>query len=398
MTNISVLFARRVALAAALAVSVVVCGCGTKDGSKEIAAGEAAYAARNFEKAERLFGKALGRVPESADALLWMARTKLALGDLEQAGDFAARAASVSDGADIALVSAQVAFHRKDYAEAVRGFRSVADDARLPAEVRAQAWSGIGTVEYARENSHLARIAFLRARRLNFKDAAARYHLGLLYRDAFGYYEAALEQFKSFVQLEPEATPRVQRVQRSFIPELQKKIQSIAASRPGAAGRDSAAAARALVRAAAAAKAGRNDAARREYEAALKSDPLSAPAALGLAGCWAKTPPSKRKGGEANPQSRALDNYQLACSLAPSKVSTFLTAGALALKLNHSARAAEIYSRAVAANPTSLEALDGLIRALRRQGKPKVAQEYQLYRESLHDKPTARSGSGAVSK
>lgn len=393
MTNISLSSAPRAALAAfALAASAVVCGCSPKDGSKEIAAGEASYGVRNFEKAERMFGKALDRAPDSANALLWMARTKLALGELPQAGDFAARAAAVSDGADVALVSAQIAFHRKDYADAVRGFRSVADDAKLPAEVRAQAWSGIGTVEYARENSHLARIAFLRARRLNFKDAAARYHLGLLYRDAFGYYEAALEQFKAFVLLEPEATPRVQRVQRSFIPELQKKIQSVAASRPGAANRDSAASAKALVRAAAAARAGKNDAARREYEAALKSDPLSAPAAIGLAGCWAKTPPSRKKGGEANPLNRALDSYQLACSLAPSKVSTFLTAGALALKLNHPARAAEIYSRAIAASPTSLEALDGLIRALRRQGKPKVAQEYQLYRESLHD----RSAGGRV--
>ena len=80
---------------------------------------------------------------------------------------------------------------------------------------------------------------------------------------------------------------------------------------------------------------------------------------------------------------RAMENYQLACALQPSKVSTFLTAGALAARLGLPARAVEIYSRAVAASPTSFDALDGLIRALRKQGKPKIAQAYQLYRESI---------------
>ena len=139
----------------------------------------------------------------------------------------------------------------------------------------------------------------------------------------------------------------------------------------------------AIARAVAAEKRGRNDTARKEYEAALKADPLSAPAALGLAKCWQKTAPSKRRGGEANPQLRALEYYQLACSLQPSRLATFLSAGDLAARQGQYARAVEIYSRAVAASPTSFDALDGLIRALRKQGKPKIAQAYQLYRESI---------------
>ena len=70
--------------------------------------------------------------------------------------------------------------------------------------------------------------------------------------------------------------------------------------------------------------------------------------------------------------------------LRPSAVSTFLAAGSLAAKLGLSLQAIEIYSRAVAANPTSLDAIDGLIRALRKSGgKAKVADAYQSYRESL---------------
>lgn len=384
MTSISLSSARKPVRRAALAlVLAAVAGCGPKDGLKELAEGREAYAVRNLDKAAKLFEKSLSRAPDRVDAILLLARTKLDLGELAAAQRLVARASELSDDVDVKMFAAQVAWHAKDYESAAQGFQALANDARLSPELRAQAWAGLGVVEMACENSHLARLAFLRALRLNFKDAAARYHLGLLYRDAFSYYEAALEQFQVFVRLEADATPRVQKVQRSFIPELQKKIASEAASRPGAASRDSAASAAAIARAVAAEKKGKNDTARKEYEAALKADPLSAPAALGLAKCWQKTAPSKKRGGEANPQGRAMDAYQLACALQPSKVSTFLTAGALAAKLGQHARAAEIYSRAVAASPASFDALDGLIRALRKQGKPKIAQAYQLYRESI---------------
>lgn len=382
MTSISLSSARKAALLAAFA-SAAVCGCGPKDGLKELAEGQAAYEVRNLEKAARLFERSLVRAPDRVDALLLLARVKLDLGELAAAQGLVARASALSGDPDVRMFAAQVAWHAKDYESAEQGFQALANNARLAPELRAQAWAGVGIVEMSRENSHLSRIAFLRALRLNFRDASARYHLGLLYRDAFGYCEAALEQFQVFVRLEADATPRVQKVQRSFIPELQKKIASEAASRPGAATRDSAASAAAIARAAAAEKKGRNDTARKEYEAALKADPLSAPAALGLAKCWQRTAPSKRRGGEENPQGRAMDAYQLACALQPSKVSTFLTAGALAARLGQNARAAEIFSRAVAASPTSFDALDGLIRALRKQGKPKIAQAYQLYRESI---------------
>ena len=83
-------------------------------------------------------------------------------------------------------------------------------------------------------------------------------------------------------------------------------------------------------------------------------------------------------------QTKALDFYKTACALRPSAVSTFLTAGSLALRLGFPSQAVDIYSRAVAASPTSLDALDGLIRALRKVGnKNAVAQAYQRYRESI---------------
>jgi hypothetical protein len=41
----------------------------------------------------------------------------------------------------------------------------------------------------------------------------------------------------------------------------------------------------------------------------------------------------------------------------------------------------ELYSRAVAANPSDISAIDGLIRALRRTGGGEIANAYQRYRE-----------------
>ena len=80
----------------------------------------------------------------------------------------------------------------------------------------------------------------------------------------------------------------------------------------------------------------------------------------------------------------ALDSYKAACSLRPGAIATFLAAGNLAMKLKQYATAAELYSRAVAANPADISAIDGLIRALRNAGgQGKVADAYQRYRDTI---------------
>ena len=279
------------------------------------------------------------------------------------------------------LLKSQIAWHAKDYAAALSGFVDIASDSSLEASVRAQGWAGLGVVEMTCDNHHLARVAFLRAIRLDRRNAAAWYHLGLLYRDGFGYLEAALEQFEIFVRLEEEASPRVQKVQRTIIPALKEQISRAAMERPGAAKRNSSVAATSIATAESALKKGNAKAAREAYQQALAADPLSYPAALGLAKAWEKTDATKAG------QQKAFEAYKSACTLSPSAVSTFLAAGSLAAKLGLTLQAVEIYSRAVAANPASFEAVDGLIRALRKSGgKAKVAEAYQRYRDSLGKK------------
>ena len=359
--------------------TAMILGCGPSDGSKELLEGKEAYDLRDLKKAERLFTESLAAAPQDVDRLLCLARTKLELGELDRAKDLIGQAAANSEGdADVALLESQIAWHLKDYKTAASGFADIANDEELDAVVRSQGWAGLGVVEMTCDNHHLARVAFLRAIRLDRKNAAAWYHLGLLYRDGFGYLESALEQFEIFTRLEEQSSPRVQKVQRTVIPALKESISRAAAERPGVAKRNSASCAALISTAEAAVKRGNFKVARETYQKALAADPLSYPAALGLAKAWEKADTTR------DGQTRAFENYKTACVLRPSAVTTFLKAGSLAAKLGLNLQTVEIYSRAIAANPSSLDAIDGLIRALRKVGgKERVAAAYQAYRTSL---------------
>ena len=118
-------------------------------------------------------------------------------------------------------------------------------------------------------------------------------------------------------------------------------------------------------------------ASKRNLAAAATEDVLSFPAMIGLAKAWEKTDstPAGRQ--------RTLDSYKAACALKPSSVSTLLKTGDLAVRMGQHATAVEVYSRAVAANPADISAIDGLIRALRKTGKGKIADAYQTYRATI---------------
>lgn len=369
----------RITVAAVGAAMAVLCGCGgaPDDGSDDLDEGKAAFESGDFKKAARHLEKSAA-LSANADTFVYLARVKLGLGELADARAWIDKAAGLAAAdSDVRLLSAQIAWHAKDYEAAAKQFAGLAKDAKLAAELQAEGWTGLGIVEMTRNNRDLARIAFLRAIRLDRRSAPAWYHLGLLYRDAFNYSEAALEQFNIYVRLDAVASPRVQKVQRALVPELKESIARSAADRPGASKRDSAASATAIGKAEAAWKKGNFKTARIAYQDALKADPLSYPAALGLAKAYLKTDATQRG------QMAALDAYKQACVLRPGAISTFVTTAELAAKLGLNAQAAEIYSRAVAADPSSTAALDGLIRALRKTGKASSANAYQDYRSSL---------------
>lgn len=363
------------------AIAAVIAGCDDKDGIDELAAGKAAYEVHDLKKAVSCFEKSASRVGTNAEVYVCLARARLDLGELGEARQAIGKAVELEpDALDVRLLGAQIAWHSKNYEAALTSFLSVANDNSLKPDIRSQGWTGVGIVEMTGNNYHAARLALLRAIGADRKNPAAWYHLGLLYRDGFGYPEAALEQFDFYVHLNQIADRRVQKVQRVLIPELKDTIARSAADRPGASKRNSAASSAALVKADEAFRKGQYKTAKARYQEALAADVLSYPAALGLARTWEKTDATKIG------QQRALEHYRQACSLRPSAVSTFITAGALAMKLGSALQAVEIYSRAVAADPSNISALDGLVRAFRKTGTKaniKLAAEYDAYRMAL---------------
>lgn len=383
MTNFSLSSALK---ASALATLAVFAGCGPNDGAKEYDGGVAAYEVRDLKRAEKLFAECLGRNPGRTDALVMMARVRKDLGELALAKEAADKAAALSAGdPDVIALDAEIAYHAKDYARATRQFGEIAENAALSASDRSLGWTGIGIVHQTciadsvnDGTRDLARVAFLRAIRLDRTNAAARYHLGLLYRDAYGYPAAALEQFELFVRLGDVADARVQKTQRTLIPAVKEDIARRASSLPGASKRDAGTSVTALQKADAAWKKGQYKTARLEYDRAYKADVLSYPAALGLAKAWEKSDATDFG------RRQALESYREACNLKPGSSATALAAADLAMRAGRTATAAEFYSRAVAANPGDITAIDGLIRALRKVGgQSKAAAAYQQLRDTI---------------
>lgn len=372
-------------LLAAAALAAAVAGCAKNDGSADFAAGKAAFESRDLKRAVQSLAAGLARSPDNVDALVLQAQALLALGELPGAASAIDRAAALAGAdRDVVEVGAQVAFYRKDYARAAELFAQLA--AAAEPEVRSRGLTGLAIVDIIQLGASGADLETVRARartrllaaiRLDGRNAAARYHLGQLYRDAFGYNEAAVDQFELFVRLAKGVDDKVKRVQRTTIPDLKEAIARAAAQRPGADKRDVAESAAALKKAEAAWAKQTFKTAKLRYNDAYVADVLSYPAALGLAKAWEKTDATKPG------QLEALKYYKVACALRPGAKDVHLHTGELALKLGQTAVAVETFSRAVAASPGDITAIDLLIRALQKAGRGKTAAVYQKYRETI---------------
>ena len=373
---------------AALACAALgfIAGCGSGDGLDELAEAKTALEAKNFEKAEKLFAKSAQLSPENVDALVSLALTRISRGLIKEAREAADRAAELAPrDLDVMELLAQVAWYEGNLDKARELYLPLTSATNAPAELKSQAFAALGVIDMALCGTDMqrewlrdrARTEFMRAILLDRFNATARYQLAILYRDAFGYNEPALENFRAYLQLSKVSDARMQRVQRDEMPALGRIINEANAARPGAASRDVAACSRELKKAEAEWRKGAYTKARQAYANANKADPLSYEAALGLARCWEKV-----KNGKEN----ALKAYHEACKNRTSATKTFIKTGDLAMELKKYAIATEAYSRAIAANAKDITAIDGLIRALRRSNRAKAAEVYQLYRESLPSK------------
>lgn len=380
MTNFSRQFALKSLAAAALLA--VLSGCGSDPG-KEYRKGMSAFENADYKTAVEKFSEVLSQTPDNVDALVMLARSELAFGNPDKADAALAKAAETNGGdADIIELAAQIAFFRKDYKTAVRHFARLASDDGFGAETKAIGWTGLGVVDFVMiglhpdvaRYRHESRVKFLQAITLDRRNASARYHLGRLYRDTFQYLDAARDEFDMFVHLEPVADERVKKIKNEVLPSLKDEIARNSASSSRV---DSPACAAFLKKGDDAYRRKNWKAAITSYAKAFKKDPGSFPAAVGLARSYALSNRSKFERAEA------MKMYLAACKIRPSAIRTFIEAADYALNSGNSATAVELYSRALAANPVSKSAVEGLILALTKSGDTQAASVYRGYLRTL---------------
>ena len=372
-----------------LACLLAGCGDGSKaspgassaakdDGSADVARGMAALAQQDATTAAAAFKAAVKTCPENFEAQIQLAIVTMRLGETAAAAAAAARAVELRpDSAEARLVSGQAAYLNKDYARALEEFSAVARDKSLPAALCSDAWVGRGVVEFAQSSPDSARISFLRARRLNRRNAAAWYHLGVLSRDTYHYDAAAYEQFEMASRLLDAKDPRAKKITRDILPALRRSLTAVSAAKPGVTKRDPAAAAKFLAEGKSLQSKKMITAAIKKYDAAFAADPLSGPAAQAsatLRGLNARTDSDVDK---------ALEAYRAVIDQNPAAQTNYIAAAQLAYKHRRWATAVKILEHAVAHDPDSITTLDLLIAALKKAGKGSQAEGWQEYRKEL---------------
>ena len=285
------------------------------------------------------------------------------------------------ESAEAHLLAGQAACLGEDYARAREEFASVIKEKSLPAALRSRAYAGIGTVEFEQHDAESARISFLYALLLDYKNEAAQYYLGRIYREVYHFYEAAKDHFQMFVYMKP-GTPLADKVKSEYIPELQRAIDGKAAERLGARGEGAAQAAKLIQEAQGLEDKKRYTEAVKKFEAARKADPNSDVAALGYARLVVVTDKS------AEGARKAIRAYYDAIAIKPSALGNYIKAAQLARNYDPEFRiqAVEILNHALAHHPREPKALDQLIAALRKTGNSKLANAWDEYRRAVEQR------------
>lgn len=317
-------------------------------------------------------------VEESGDAALQRAVEAVALGKIDAADDAVTRAAALMpDSAEVRLVAGQVAYFKKDYAGARAAFKAIAAETDLPAALRADALVAWAVTELAEDQFDSSRLLLCRALRLNRRNPAVWYHLGMLSRNTYRFDEAALEQYEMAARLMDPSDARAKKLSHETIPAVRAAIAARAASKPGAAKRDAGKAAKLIAEAGALRKKKMIRQAIKKYEAALEADPFSYPAARAVGELVALNDKSARG------VDKALAAYRTAIDQRPALQDNYYEAARLAYANKRWATAVAILNRALAHDPENVKALDLFIAAMRKAGKSRQAAAWESYRRDI---------------
>ncbi len=313
--------------------------------------------------------------PTDFDSVVRRGIAGVARKDADAATAAAAKALeSCPYSAEAHLLAGQAACLRKDFDEARRQFSLVAL-ASLPAAVRAKAYVGLGTVDFAQGQHDMSLVAFLRARLLDAGNEAAWYYLGRIYNEDNGFRKPAEDCFKKFAELSEQSQPgnsRAKNVKENILPEIARSD-----AQAHAVGGNGTQSARLVQQAKLQESKAQLTKAKKNYEEALKLDPQSHVAAQGYARLVGKTE------NTVEGVRKAIRAYGAAIALNPDALSLYREAGRFAYQKKRYMQAVEIMKRAIAYHPGDLDSIDMLVGALKRVGSTKLATAWGGYRDEI---------------
>ena len=377
----------RFACLACLAFFALATGCTNEidDGTRELEKGRAALAAHDLQTAAAAFSECAQKNATNFEVRISLALIGLELGEPKKA-DAAAKEAVAIDpsSAEARLVEGQTAYLVKDYARSKAAFSAVADARELPAQMRSQALSSRAVAELAANEMDAARISLMRALRLDFRNAAAWYHMGVLSRNTYHFLAAAKDQFEMACRLDPNSA-RTRETVRTVIPALLDARARATADKPGVANRDPGLAAKLIAEGVAAEKKKDVRTAAARFEKAFAADPLSWEAAWHYAQTLqaaeaARKPNDKAKLSVATVVAKTIDAYRAALDAKPASRDTCMAAARFALQNRRPAVACDFLSHALAHFPDSKPVLDLYIEALGKLDTPDGARRAKMYR------------------
>ncbi len=363
-------------------VAAMFAGCDSTpdDGSADLAKGKAAFAARDLKSAVEHLTASIQLCSTNLEAYVTLAQVNLALGDVAAAERAIAEAKALDpDSAETILADAEVGWMAKDFERAKAGYSAVANAKQLPAELRSQAYSSRAVVELAENEFDQARLSLWCAMRLNRRNGAAWYHLGVLSRDTWKFDDAAYQQFQVAARYLDPSGERVRDVLRNVIPALRDSVSRAAAAKPGVTSRNPGAAAQLITEGEALVAKKQTTKALQKFAAAYEADRLSYPAAWNYAKLLAQIQPDKTARGV----DKTLAVYESALDAKPISQEATLAAARYATYNKRWATAVKILNRGLAYDPESKKMVDLFVRALEKTGDAKTAALYRSWYKEL---------------
>ena len=316
-------------------------------------------------------------VQESGEECLQRAIDKLSADEIDAADAAVKKALELlPDSAEALLVDGQVAYRKGDLERAMKAFNAVASEKSLSEALRAEALVARAVAEIKQGNFDTARLTLFRALHLNRRNAAVWYHLGLLSRNNYHFYEVAVEQFEMAARLSDPKDERIKKISQE-LRAARAAVTAAAAANPNAEKRDAGAAARLLGEAEALRKKRMIRAAIKKYEAAFAADPFSYPAARETA--YLLSLNDKTSAGV----DKALLAYRAAIDQRPAVQDNYYAAAQLAYANQRWATTVSILDRAIAHDPENIKTLDLFIAALQKAGRGKQSEAWKAYRQEL---------------